>query len=73
VAVEIGARSRVFHEHDRVVLTTDAHGVPRGTSGTVISAAPQYDVYVVDVTDGDGRLVTMITASARELELYEVA
>lgn len=70
MAVETRRRTRTFRELDRVELTTDAHGVELGTRGTVITAEPAYDIYVVDITDEDGRLRGVVTAAGRDLKLF---
>lgn len=52
-----------------VELTHALEGFKGGTIGTVVSARPEHDLYIVEVVDAKGRTEGLIAAHAEDLRV----
>jgi hypothetical protein len=56
-----------------VELTRELEGHPAGAVGTVVSAHPEDDAYLVELADASGRTVALVPAHADDLRVTAIA
>lgn len=63
--------ANVFEPDQVVRLVEDTGGFSAGTTGTVLNALPDHDLYEIEITDTRGFTLGLVQCSAKMLELAE--